>query len=152
MAISLTALELVLRPLAGASGGSEIGVVVTKSFLINLGRATLKNPVAGIVAERSQYAYAGRRGEDLDGIAGEERCDRLSENNRKFQVGEQPEPGSAGSKNDNAAQPSGRECGQERTTATAVKQTSQRCGKRVGKQVPTRRTKQLRDPAWDHEG
>jgi hypothetical protein len=40
MAISLTALELLLRPLAGASGGSEIGVVVTKSFLINLGRAT----------------------------------------------------------------------------------------------------------------
>src|ERR1700733_11147448 len=131
MAISRTALELLLSPLAGASGGSEIGVVVTKSFLINLGSATLKNPVAGIVAERSQYAYAGRRGEDLDGIAGEERSDRLSENNRKFQLGEQPEPGGAGSKNDNAAQPSGREGGQERTTATAVKQTSQRCSKRV---------------------
>ena len=97
MAISLTPFEPVLNPLAGASGGSEIGVVVTMSFLINLGKATLKNPVAGIVAERSQYAYAGRRGEDLDGIAGEERCDRLSENNRKFQMGENPEPGSAGS-------------------------------------------------------
>src|ERR1700730_7256563 len=109
MAISLTALELGLSPLAGASGGSEIGVVVTKSFLVNLGRATLKNPVAGIVAERSQYAYAGRRGEDLDGIAGEERCNRLSENNRKFQVGEQPEPGGPCGKNDNAAQRSGRE-------------------------------------------
>src|SRR5271156_7113808 len=97
MAISRTPLELLLRTLAGASGGSEIGVVVTKSFLINLGRATLKNPVAGIVAERSQYAYAGRRGEDLDGIAGEERCNRLRENNRKFQVGENAEPGGAGS-------------------------------------------------------
>ena len=113
MAISLTALELVLSPLAGASGGSEIGVVVTKSFLINLGRATLETPVAGIVAERSQYAYAGRRGEDLDGIAGEERCNRLSENNGKFQVGEQPEPGGARNKNDNAAQPVGRERSQQ---------------------------------------
>src|SRR4051794_2234360 len=112
MAISLTALEFLLRPLAGASGGSEIGVVVTKSFLINLGRATLENPVAGIVAERSQCAYAGRRGEDLDGIAGEERCDRLSENDRKLHVGEHPEPGSSGSKNDNAAQPGSGERGQ----------------------------------------
>src|SRR3984885_13151038 len=113
MAISLTALELGLSPLAGASGGSEIGVVVTKPFLVNLGRAILKSPVAGVVAERAQYAYAGRRGEDLDGIAGEERCNGLSENNRKFQVGDQPEPGGAGSKNDNAAQPSGRERGRE---------------------------------------
>src|ERR1700742_3202235 len=113
MAISLTPFEAVLSPLAGASGGSEIGVVVTKSFLINLGKATLKNPVAGIVAERSQYAYAGRRGEDLDGIAGEERCDRLSENSRKFQMGEHPEPGGAGSKNNYAAQRSGRERSQE---------------------------------------
>jgi hypothetical protein len=40
MAISRTALELLLGPLAGASGESEIGVVVTKSFLTNLGRAT----------------------------------------------------------------------------------------------------------------
>lgn len=113
MAISLTALEFLLGPLAGISGGSEIGVVVTKSFLINLGRATLENPVAGIVAERSQYAYAGRRGEDLDGIAWEERCDRLSENNRKFQVSENPEPGSAGTENHHAAQPRSRERGQE---------------------------------------
>ena len=105
MAISLTALELLLRPLAGASGGSEIGVVVTKSFLINLGRATLKNPVAGIVAERSQYAYAGRRGEDLDGIAGEERCDRLGEDKGKLQVTKQSKPGGSGGKNQDAGEP-----------------------------------------------
>src|ERR1700761_383462 len=137
MAISRTALELLLGSFAGASGGSEIGVVVTKSFLINLGRATLKNAVAGIVAERSQYAYAGRRGEDLDGIAGEERCDRLSEDNRKFQVDKQSEPGSASRENDHAPQPGCRECGEKRTTAPAIEQTGQCCGEWIGNQVST---------------
>lgn len=73
MAISLTALEFLLGPLAGASGGSEIGVVVTKSFLINLSRATYRtrsreslpndpNMLTQAVAARILTASPGRNG------------------------------------------------------------------------------------------
>src|SRR5271156_4283156 len=84
-------------PSAGTSDACEIGVVVTNPLL--------DGSVAGILAKRAKHTYAGRRGEDLQGIAGEERCDRLSEHKGKLQMAQQPKPGGSGGKNQDAGEP-----------------------------------------------
>ena len=62
----------------------------TGLFFGNMGN--LDGSIAGLLAKRAKHADAGRRGEDLHSIAGEERCDRLSEHKENFNVPQQPEP------------------------------------------------------------